>query len=258
MPKALKEKRVVPGKVWFLTWNNYTEETLETFIKKVETDCDKFVGQEEIGENGTPHIQMKIQCKKKIRPIEHFQIKAIHWEKSRTFAGHEYCNKDETRKPDGRRWCRGVEEPIELPEIYGWQLHVLDIIKEKPDKRKIHWYWEEKGGVGKSDLTKYLAVKHQAFQVGGKASDMKAALCLLKKRGELMPKVIIADIPRERQAQISYAGLEEIKNGCFFSGKYESGSLVMNSPHLIVFANCEPDRTKLSADRWVVNHIGSL
>ena len=46
--------------------------------------------------------------------------------------------------------------------------------------------------------------------------------------------------------------MEAIKNGCFFSGKYESGMVRFNSPHILVFANEPPERTKLSQDRWCV------
>lgn len=257
MPKLIEKKRGVPGKVWFMTWNNYEPETLETFIEKVKSSCSKYVGQEEVGENGTPHIQMKIECKKKIRPIEFFGVKAIHWEKSRTFAGHEYCNKDDTRKPGGLRWSFGVPPPLYVPECYGWQLDVVDLVQTVPDLRKIYWYWEPTGSVGKSSLARYLCVKHNALLVGGKASDMKAALALMQKNKLLMPSVIIADIPRSVE-HVSFSGFEEIKNGVFFSSKYESGMVMMNSPHLIVFANFEPDLSKLSADRWVINDIRLL
>jgi len=50
--------------------------------------------------------------------------------------------------------------------------------------------------------------------------------------------------------------LESIKNGLFFSGKYESTQVVMNSPHLIIFANEPPDKSKMSADRWHIVRIG--
>ena len=38
----------------------------------------------------------------------------------------------------------------------------------------------------------------------------------------------------------------------FFSGKYESGMVRYNKPHVIIFANCRPDIEKLSKDRWKV------
>ncbi len=47
-----------------------------------------------------------------------------------------------------------------------------------------------------------------------------------------------------------YSGLPQSKNGVLFSPKYESGQKIFKPPHVFVFANYEPDQTKLSADRW--------
>jgi hypothetical protein len=50
--------------------------------------------------------------------------------------------------------------------------------------------------------------------------------------------------------------MENVKDGLFFSTKYESGMVRYNPPHVIVFANVPPDVTKMSADRWVIKEIG--
>ena len=55
---------------------------------------------------------------------------------------------------------------------------------------------------------------------------------------------------------LSYTGIEEVKNGCFFSQKYESAMVVMPYPTIIVFANEEPCYGKMSQDRWRVQQIG--
>lgn len=60
------------------------------------------------------------------------------------------------------------------------------------------------------------------------------------------------DIPRSCRKYVNYTGIEEIKNGCFASTKYECEMIVMNSPHFICFANDEPQVEKMSQDRWVV------
>ncbi len=54
---------------------------------------------------------------------------------------------------------------------------------------------------------------------------------------------------------VSYQALEEIKDGIFFSGKYEGGMKIFNSPHVICFANFSPAEHKLSGDRWVVEEV---
>ncbi|XP_033106596.1 uncharacterized protein LOC117108618 [Anneissia japonica] len=44
-----------------------------------------------------------------------------------------------------------------------WQQKVIDLCKEEPDDRTIHWYWDKKGGTGKSTLMKYLFSKMNAY-----------------------------------------------------------------------------------------------
>jgi len=55
---------------------------------------------------------------------------------------------------------------------------------------------------------------------------------------------------------ISYGAMEKIKNGFYMSSKYESKPIIRNCPHIICFANFEPDYDKLSQDRWKVHNIG--
>nr|QXP07578.1 MAG: replication associated protein [Arizlama virus] len=244
------DRRPAVSLYWFFTWNNYDEETLLSFIQQMENDCELFCCQEEVGASGTPHIQGKIKLKERKRPVQHFGIPEIHWEKSKKWKGWTYCIKADTHV--GRRWAKGVEIPeeIKVHEPYGWQVEVANLVDQEPDERTINWYWEPDGGVGKSQLVKYLVVKKGAALFGGKAEDAKRAIAEMKKK----PRCVIMDIPRCVE-HISYTAMEEIKNGCFFSPKYESVTVTMNCPHVIIFANREPELEKLSQDRWNVKRI---
>jgi len=71
------------------------------------------------------------------------------------------------------------------------------------------------------------------------------------------PKIIIFDVPRTHIDYLNYEAIESIKNGCFFSGKYECCQVIMNCPHVLIFANTEPERYKLSSDRWNIVEINS-
>jgi hypothetical protein len=176
----------------------------------------------------------------------------IHWENTKSVkASIEYCTKYETRS--GRIYSYGIEIPekLDIENPYGWQLDIMAILKNTPDKRTIHWFWEPKGNVGKTTLCKYLVVKHDALMLNGKSADMYHMLAKYPNKR----KLVICDIPRSSVGYINYGAIESIKNGLIFSGKYEGAQLVFNCPHVIVFANEPPDRSQCSADRWNVVEI---
>lgn len=235
---------------WCFTWNNFNDvEKLETIFKH---ECDWFVFQEERGENGTLHLQGTIKLKKKQRLTDLKKWNnSIHWESTKCVSKSiAYCSKEATRQ--GKQWIYGIEMPeaIDIEEPYGWQLQVMDIIKSKPDKRTIHWFWEKTGNVGKTTLCKYLVVKYGAIILSGKSTDMYHALSKAKNKN-----IILIDVPRTAVGYINYGAIESIKNGLIFSGKYEGCQLVFNCPHVIVFSNEKPDTKALSEDRWNIVNI---
>ncbi len=73
---------------------------------------------------------------------------------------------------------------------------------------------------------------------------------MVKKK--INPYIVVFDIPRAAKNDITYEGIEGIKNGLFFSPKYESSQCAFNPPHIIVMSNMEPQYGEMSRDRWVV------
>lgn len=244
-------KRDTQRVYWCFTFNNYSNvETLETIFKGF---CQWYVFQEEIGANGTPHLQGTIclKTKQRLSELKHIDP-AIHWEPTKAVkASILYCTKKETST--GRVFSHGIELPEELEsdKPYGWQLKVMDIIKEKPDKRTIHWFWEPNGNVGKTSLCKHLVINHNALMLTGKSTDMYHMISKFPNKR----KLFIIDVPRSTQDYINYGAIEQMKNGLIFSGKYEGSQLVFNCPHVIVFANEPPNLSMMSADRWNIVHI---
>ncbi|QGH72666.1 MAG: Rep protein [CRESS virus sp. ctwD22] len=239
---------------WCFTFNNYEEEQIEQIEQILKHECKWYLFQKEIGTlNGTPHLQGTICLIKKQRLTELRRINpSIHWEPTKSVqASKIYCTKKETG--NGQIYSYGIDIPeeLELDEPYGWQLQILDIIKTKPDKRSIHWFWEPYGGKGKSSFCKYLVAKHNALMVTGKSNDMYHMISKFPNKR----KIICVDIPRSVQDYINYGAIEQIKNGLIFSGKYEGCQIVFNTPHIFVFANEEPDYDKMSLDRWNVIKI---
>lgn len=241
--------RISASVYWFGTINGYKDEEIQQIVSILDEKCDLYVCEKEIGASGNKHLQLKIKLKSKGRPSECIW-KAAHWEKSKGWKGCEYCWKDGTELGVDI-WCKGVD-PVLKPKIYGWQQSVVDMLPEmKP--RNIYWFFEEKGGVGKTDLCRYLCLldKKYTVMVGGKASDMKA--CIASKEDK--PKLVIINVPRCSYDYVSYQGLEEVSDGIFFSGKYESDMVIFNKPKIIVFANEPPVRDKMSSDRWCIYRI---
>jgi len=246
-------KRPSQHKYWCFTLNNWEEEQVEHLEQVLRHECQWYVFQEEEGESGTPHLQGTLALKTRQRLTELKRLeKGIHWEPTRSIrASVAYATKDATRA--GRIHSYGIEvpKPVHVSEPRGWQLQVMRILADEPHARQIHWFWEATGNVGKSTLSKYLVVRRGAILVSGKSSDVAHAL---SKRGGNV-SIVIIDVPRVSQDYVNYASMEAIKNGLLFSGKYDSAQVVFNTPHVIVFANCEPDKSKLSADRWDVHEI---
>lgn len=169
-------------------------------------------------------------------------------------------------KPDTRLagpWTKNVTLPaapvqvLDPNAMHMWQRALVVTLDAEPNDRTIHWYWEATGGSGKSALCKYLCHSKDALLCSGRANDMKYLLVQYHKRKKVYPRIILFDVPRTNAKYIDYQGLEEIKNGCFASTKYECAMVIMPSPHVVVFANAAPDETKLSADRWDVTEVVS-
>ncbi len=241
-------------KNWFFTWNNYNgEQSIKTLIDKFDSICSKYIFQEEIGKNGTPHLQGCIELKNRMRFSEFSLDKQIHWEITKMKENAEiYCSKLNTRA--GKTFSKGIilKEELEIiTEFEDWQQMIINEISEKPQHRIINWVIDREGGKGKSNLCKYLCIKHDALILCGKGADMKCGIAAWVKMKKNYPKLILIDCPRTFDVNyLSYTGLEEIKNGCFFSPKYESGMVCGNRPHIYIFSNELPDIEKLTDDKW--------
>ena len=243
------------------TLNNYTEKDISKLLDTLAPD--EYIFQEEIGEKcGTPHLQGVVFFHKKVRPTEYCNwTKRINWQVcSKPIEAKRYCCKDETRS--GKIYHNIPLPPKENKlkilkelDLYIWQKKLLEIFKNEPNDRIINWYWEPKGGGGKTSFAKYLCYYYNFIMVSGKANDMKFGIVSYMKKNKTGPPGVIINIPKSNIDFVSYSGIEEIKDGIFFSGKYESEMVMFNSPHLIVFANEEPDYEKFTKSRWNVVKI---
>lgn len=245
-------KQPIQSKRWCFTWNNYPENAMNDIIKKLEIlEAEYCIGRE-VGENKTPHLQGYISLKKKARWSEFGLPKEIHWEKCKGNhkENYTYCGKEGNYETNIL-----LAKPLKclkVEQLYDWQLEIIEIIKGQPDDRKIYWYWEPKGNMGKTTFGKYLAIKHKAIPIEGKKND------ILFCASSFPSEIYIFDFERSMEDFISYAAMEKIKNGFYMSAKYESTPIIRNPPHIICFANFAPNEEMLSKDRWVIKKIKPL
>lgn len=238
---------------WCLTINNFTEEE-EEMVKKQE----KYIYQEELGTENTKHLQILIWYKN----AKHFNVikrmfPRAHIEKcNNKKASEKYCCKTESRvRGPYSNYINFPKDPLKGKELYNWQKEIIEIIKGEPDERKIYWYYEKVGNRGKTSLAKHICLNNEdTIYISGKAKDMKYAITMRELENK-KTKTCILDFARTRENYISYEGIEEIKNGIFFNTKYESKMIIMDTPHIIIFANYEPEIEALSLDRWVIREI---
>lgn len=258
-----QKKQISPAKSWVFTWNNYDMNEVVPKFQEIMKLCTIFSAQEEVGAFcETPHIQGELEFIDKRRPMG-LLPKSVHWEKKRS-KDWDYCQKSETRKPGGREWRQGLPhkprpiEKITIEDLRGWQLDYANTFTEPASKfdRTVHWVWSEQGGVGKSTLCRfYLDQQILSLCVGGSAHDIMHGVAKFIETFSEGPQLVCIDIPRSSLDHVSYAAIEQLKNGFFFSGKYESAQCRFNVPHVICFANVPPGDGKLSSDRWVIREI---
>lgn len=218
-------------------------------------------------QGGTPHWQgcIKFRGGKTFKSIREWAqggpLDAAHFEPCRSWKhAWAYCTKEATRI-DGP-WTRGqapalarapVDHFIEedCPE---WQRHVLRTVRGPPQRRKVHWVWSTSGGIGKSTLARHLVgfeFRGRSICVRGKCSDVLFGISqFLNENDDLW--LVIVDVPRCNEGAVSYQALEDVKNGMFFSPKYESTMALFADVHIVVFANEPPNFNKMSLDRWDV------
>lgn len=255
------------GRNWFITWNNHTENSIKELTAMAH--LTKYAIQEETGKDGTKHLQ-GVLCFTSEKSFKFMKEKLphCHLELCRNIgAAKNYCTKIETRT--GKQWVKGfksykvnegiqVIDPLDGKELYKWQKAVIKTIKGEPHDRTIYWIWSEMGKTGKTSLCKHLVLKHKAIVLGGKFGDAHYAIAKMVNEQKKNPTTIVFDIPRSQGNKISYTAIENVKNGLFFSSKYESQQVVFNPPHVIIFANSEPDKSKLSSDRWKILNVDNL
>ena len=256
-----KKKKHISSYSWIITWNHGNAEDAARLLAMKQ--LRKWAIQEEISSTKTEHLQGLLTFShKKSWAFVTKSFPMVHWEAARSVAAcAKYCQKQRTRREGGKQWIKGytltngqlsqpavVRDPLDGKTLYKYQAWIKQKIQEDPDDRRIMWFYSTKGNVGKSSLTKHLVMKHNAILIGGTFKDAYYAIAKMR----IKPTLVIFDIPRNQGRKVSYTAMEGIKNGCFFAQKYESLMVLMNNPHIVIFANEAPQTEAMSDDRWEI------
>ncbi len=244
------------GRHWFLTWNNPPENGTE-ILAEIAQACKCYVYQMECVT--VPHWQgcFSFKHQKYWSELDNKLEPKGHWNRCRNvMAARQYCSKIDSRI--GETYSKGfklkhrkVRDPLAGKELYAYQKEIIEIVQQEPDDRTVYWYWSSKGNIGKSALCKHLCMKYDGIILGGREADAKYAIAKVLEKGK-EPDLIVFDIPRSKGNDVTFPGIEKIKDGCFFTSKYESGMALCNPPHIFIFANSPPERGLLSLDRWSI------
>lgn len=244
---------------WAITLNNYTDDEYNSITNTFLNRNYSYIIGKEVGENGTPHLQIYIECKNAVsfntikRICNRFHIEKAVGNKKSNIA---YCSKEHNFCTN---FCKSTKTKKDiLLEKYkniiwkNWQQNIIDIIETEPDDRTINWIWEPNGNIGKSFLCKYLVLKYDAIIADGKKDNIfnQIKSWFDNKKNDEMPTLCIVDTPRYNKDHLNYGVLEQIKNGMIYSGKYEGGICLFNPPHVFVFSNNPPIEEYMSEDRW--------
>lgn len=253
------------SKSYCFTWNNYSAEWKQVLKNACgRTGVKLWAYQQEKGANGTPHIQGTVQfANQRGFSFQTVFPTALHWEVCQNWdASVVYCTEDDGTR-DGETVSNVPGHPpvpaydgFVVSESRWWQKLVLRIANGDREPRKVNWLWETTGNVGKSLLVRHMYIQKPGtvLLLAGKGSDVLHGVAAEVEKGR-EPTVVFWDLPRGTNVP-DYSALESLKNGLFFSPKYESGCCLLKQiPHVFVFANIEPDLGRLSLDRWRVVEI---
>jgi len=239
---------------WLCTWNNFPDDWQAIIGSCGAID---YAAQKEKGKDAEKeHIQFAVRFDNQ----RHFTamqelFKGAHIEPAKDWVkAKQYCQKKDTQVEEGivSKPQLACKDPLEGKVPRPIQQQILDIIKTEPDDRTIYWFYDPDGNIGKTTLAKSICLKDRSvLNLAGKSADMRYGVQALVVKGR-PPRTVFMNLARSIEGFVSYQGMEEVKDGFFFSTKYECGMVIYDCPHMIVLANFTPDTGSMSMDRWVI------
>jgi len=239
---------------WLCTWNNFPEDWQSVIEHCGAVD---YSAQKEKGKDAEKeHIQfaVRFELQKAFASVQEL-FKGAHIEPAKDWIkAKQYCMKKDTQVEEGivSKPQLACKDPLEGKVPRPIQQQILDIIKTEPDDRSIYWFYDPDGNIGKTSLAKSICLKDKSvINLAGKSADMRYGVQAMVVKGK-PPRAVFMNLARSIEGFVSYQGMEEVKDGFFFSTKYECGMVIYDCPHMIVLANFMPDTGAMSMDRWKI------
>ena len=136
-----------------------------------------------------------------------------------------------------------------------WQQQAFEMLTE-PSDREVIWIIGKQGNEGKTWFQAYVEsyfgyARVARLELTGRSKDICHAL---GKRPLISTDLFLFNVSRSSlDLSDCYPILEFVKDGLTVSTKYDSKRLQFTTPNvLMIFSNSQPDKAKLSSDRWVI------
>ena len=239
---------------WCLTLNNWTEQEyvqIKSFFSSNSSNV--WIIGKEIGDNGTPHLQMYCAFNPKVRftaikkVCDRLHVEKMISTKAKNLA---YCAKDGDYETNTR-----IPKPLKLhPPRDEWAKQVEKYALQEPDDRHVMFVSGD-FCTGKTTLAKYLIGTYD-FVSGPLEGGLRHILSVVSDNQDI--ETWIMNLTGKESISISdgedtnlWNILEKIKDGLFMShfGTKGTKPVNFNSPNIIVFSNCSESDITFSAEQ---------
>ena len=250
-PPLASAKQISPAKRWCFTLNNWTDAELSSISSKFRVLCSICLIGDEVGEEGTPHLQGYCEFLSKCRPKSHGLTERIHWEKCKGSRDDNvrYCSKESNIV-----FTMGLPPALKLiseESLYPYQREICDLLLAPVDDRKIFWFYGPKD-IGKTALLKLLCNPEGVYKACILPPTRRHALSQVQKLPLTFSFVFNLTADQSAyQTNEFFSILESVKDGLFATGfgTDNNSMCVRNSSHIVVVANERPDFSKTEIDR---------
>lgn len=261
------------AKHWFCTIPQLDKNSSDSrdssfFIRKFRKYDIKYIFQLEIGDDtGYRHFQCYLLLPRKQRNnwLERHICKLGRYRVCDNIdRSKSYCCKEETRAEgpwmniSPPRDTYALLETELNKELRPWQQELKEYLLGPVDQRKVRVYVDEVGDTGKTWFVKHMAFYFPhlvTYVTTTKNADILTAI-------DEDTRSVLIDIPRCVSSNDIFPAnaIEQLKNGMVTQAKLQKKliSTLIPAIHVVIFTNTDPDRSKLSADRWDVHYLRNL